>query len=243
MTGRFDVHTHLLPGIDDGCRDYAQSLQCARTLVEHGYSDAFCTPHVWPSLPNNHASSICDAVRNLQMRLDAEKVGLKVHPGAELNLHSLWPQIKAWKDAEVVTYGLAGKWVLFDFWLEDAGDFRMGVQPAMEHLLSRGFSLVLAHPERISVLQENADILDRVEQMGVKLQLNSWCLADSAHREIQETAQRLLGTGKYFLMGTDLHGPGGMRSRMKGIELAEEMVGTEAVKHLMVDHPRKLIGS
>ncbi len=45
--GRIDVHSHLLPGIDDGCKTVEESIGCARVLVANGYTHAFCTPHIW----------------------------------------------------------------------------------------------------------------------------------------------------------------------------------------------------
>ena len=49
-TGRIDVHSHLLPNVDDGCSSLAESLECARRMVQAGYTHCFCTPHYWPSL-------------------------------------------------------------------------------------------------------------------------------------------------------------------------------------------------
>ena len=51
ITGRIDVHSHLLPGLDDGCVSLDESLACARRLVAEGYTHSFCTPHIWPNLP------------------------------------------------------------------------------------------------------------------------------------------------------------------------------------------------
>ena len=52
-TGRIDVHSHLLPNVDDGCGSQAETLECARRLVEAGYTHSFCTPHYWPNLPTS----------------------------------------------------------------------------------------------------------------------------------------------------------------------------------------------
>ena len=66
MIGRIDVHSHLLPGVDDGCRDVAESIACARKMVEAGYTHSYCTPHVWERLGNNRASigpAVCGVCR------------------------------------------------------------------------------------------------------------------------------------------------------------------------------------
>src|SRR5258708_22601308 len=93
-TGRIDVHTHLLPGIDDGCPSFDDSLQCARTLVAAGYTQAFCTPHIWPTLPHNTIDNVRQWTSKLQERFDAAGIPLKLAPGGENNLLCAWPAMK-----------------------------------------------------------------------------------------------------------------------------------------------------
>ena len=85
-TGRIDVHSHLLPGVDDGCRELRESIACARQLVAAGYTHSFCTPHVWPGLPENRRTNIVYWTERLQRELDAAGVPLRLVPGGEINL-------------------------------------------------------------------------------------------------------------------------------------------------------------
>ena len=64
-TGRIDVHSHLLPGVDDGCPSLEESIRCARELLRHGYTHSFCTPHFWPGLSNT-VESVTLRVASLQ---------------------------------------------------------------------------------------------------------------------------------------------------------------------------------
>jgi protein-tyrosine phosphatase len=110
--GRIDVHAHLLPGIDDGCSNLEQSLECARILVESGYTHAFCTPHIWPNLNHyNRPEEIRQRTDQLQDHLAANGVPLKLFPGGELNLR---PEILFTAPEQIITYGLAGKFCIFD---------------------------------------------------------------------------------------------------------------------------------
>ena len=65
-TGRIDVHSHLLPGVDDGCRTVQESVQCARLMADAGYTHSFCTPHVWPHLSRNTVAHIPRYTEELQ---------------------------------------------------------------------------------------------------------------------------------------------------------------------------------
>src|SRR5258706_14750551 len=161
LTGRVDVHTHLLPGVDDGCASIEESLACARALTRDGYTHAYCTPHVWPNLPENNAREIRERVANLQSAFDAAEVGLTLLSGGENNLLSAWPGLAGLRREDVVTYGLLGRWVLFDFWTDTAAMVRERIQPAVRELRGQGVDRVLAHPGPTAALQRGLPALDR----------------------------------------------------------------------------------
>jgi len=91
-TGHIDVHSHLLPGIDDGCKNVAESVACAKLMVQAGYTHSFCTPHVWPNLPHNRPEDITRRVARLQSSLSEAGVPLKLFPGGELNMRPDTPE-------------------------------------------------------------------------------------------------------------------------------------------------------
>src|SRR5579884_293306 len=113
--GRIDVHSHLLPGVDDGCGTLEESLQCARALVDAGYTHSFCTPHIWPNLPDNTVRNIAERTQRLQQALHEANVPLQLFPGGELNLSA---DFRRFAPHDVVTYGLRGRYCLFDLWAE-----------------------------------------------------------------------------------------------------------------------------
>src|SRR4051794_19759670 len=85
-TGRIDVHSHLLPGLDDGCRTVQESVQCARMMAQAGYTHSFCTPHIWPHLARNTVAEIPEQTARLQEALELADVRLRLMPGGEINL-------------------------------------------------------------------------------------------------------------------------------------------------------------
>ncbi|HUO10523.1 MAG TPA: CpsB/CapC family capsule biosynthesis tyrosine phosphatase [Phycisphaerae bacterium] len=239
-TGRIDVHAHLLPGIDDGCHTLDDSLRCARTYVEHGYSHVCCTPHVWPSLQENTVANIRRRTIALQQELQNAGIPLTLIPGGEINLEWNWPAIREKKTDEIVTYGLSGAYVLFDFWADVMPDF---LGPATAHLQSLGLKLIMAHPERIKAIQGDPASTDRFIEQGILLQCNTWCLREPVGTPIRTISERLLRAGKYHLLGTDLHEPATMPPRMEGLRMAIDMIGEEAVSRLTIENPRRLIAN
>ena len=81
IVGRIDVHAHLLPGVDDGCKTVADSVDVGRQLAAAGYTHAFCTPHIWPNLSANTVDNIRRWTAQLQRDYDAAGVGLTLLPG------------------------------------------------------------------------------------------------------------------------------------------------------------------
>jgi protein-tyrosine phosphatase len=240
-TGRIDVHTHLLPGVDDGCPTVDDSIQCARLLVDAGYTHAFCTPHVWPQLPGNTAARIPERVHSLQAAMDRANVPLTVLPGGEINLLWTWPALAELRREDIVTYGMDGRFVLFDFWAETAAECFDCLEAAVRHLMAMDLRLVLGHPERIAALHGEQWPLDRLSELGVLFQMNTWCLTDPPASPTYRVAERLLRAGRYFLLGTDLHNAASMPNRIRGLKIAEALVGPDEVRRLTVTNPRMLL--
>ncbi len=233
--GRIDIHSHLLPGIDDGCRTVEESIQCARAMVEAGYTHSFVTPHIWPSYPDIHIESIPRFTTELQSALDAAGVNLKLMPGGEINLQ---PDIHLMAPERVVTYGLARRHVLIDFWFDALPEF---FEPTIRWFQSLGLTVIIAHPERVKVIQHNPDLVDYFRDMGVLLQGNLQCFSDPADSPNCRLVERYLLEGKYTFLGSDLHRWETLEIRLAGLRRAIELVGEAKVDELTRINPRQLL--
>ena len=142
---------------------------------------------------------------------------------------------------DVVTYGMSGRYVLFDFWAERPADCFECLEAAVGHLSAMNFRLVLGHPERIAALHGDEWALERLSELGVLFQMNTWCLTDPTDSPTYRVAERLLVAKRYFLVGTDLHNAASMPNRIRGLDIAESLVGPEEVRRLTVTNPRLLL--
>ena len=235
--GRIDVHSHLLPGVDDGCPTLDESVACARAFVGAGYTHCFCTPHIWPNLPHNTVSGIAERTSRLQDALDEARVALRLLPGGELNLREDLALTPA--DA-LPTYAMAGRYCLFDLWAERLPEF---FWPVVKGLQSRGLKVILAHPERMRAVQAAPQLADDFAAAGLLLQGNLQCLADPLSSETRKIGERFLKEGRYFMLGSDTHNTAGLPVRLKGLQHATDMVGEAEVWRLTRDNPKLLMGS
>lgn len=235
MQGRIDVHTHLLPGVDDGCAEVAESIQCGQMLVEAGYSQAFCTPHIWPNLPHNHPAMIVQRTAELQREFERAGVPLKLLPGGELNLRA---EMVNWQREQIPTFGMSGTFCFFDLWVEKLPGF---FWPVVEHLKSFGLKVIVAHPERMRAVQEVPGLVEEFLQRGLLLQGNLQCFSDAPESPTRRMVERFIGEKRYFLLGTDTHNPQTLGMRLNGLKKAIEMVGSEYVDQLTIENPQTLI--
>jgi protein-tyrosine phosphatase len=233
--GRIDVHSHLLPGVDDGCQTPEESIACARELVAAGYTHSFCTPHIWPSFPKNNVAEIPGRVAQLQQVFDDANVPLRLFSGGELNLR---PNLTQTPPDQVVSYALARKHVLIDFWAE-----RLPAQfeSTMRWLQSLGMTVVLAHPERVRAVQQRPDLADQFAELGLLLQGNLQCFGDPPTSAARQVAEQYLIEGRYFMLGSDTHGPETVPIRLRGLARATELVGADVVMKLTRDNPLQLL--
>ena len=231
---RVDTHSHLLPGVDDGCKSVEESIACAKILVANGYSHAFCTPHIWHNNRGISRTSVPRLVKMLQGELDAAQVPLSLLPGGEMNLYLGVDKTPA---DEVVPLGL-GKYMLVDMWFSELPPF---FEQAVQWLQEMELSVVLAHPERMRAIQDDPELVDYIQSLGVYLQGNLQCFTDKPEALTRKRAEQFLLDGKYFILGSDTHNPETIDVRMGGLARVRELVGEETLDQLTVTNPRKLV--
>jgi protein-tyrosine phosphatase len=235
-TGRIDVHSHLIPGVDDGCGSFEESLACARELVAAGYTHSFCTPHVWPGKPDQTFEMIRQWTVALQDRLAEAGVPLTIMPGGEINLYP--DLIRTLLPERLATFNALGKYCLVDMWADKLPDF---FEPTIRHLQSKGLTVILAHPERMRAVQLDWSLADRFAGLGVLLQGNLQCLSDRPQADTRQVVETFLLEGRYFLLGSDLHKLETLPPRLQGLRNAIELVGKEKVDQLTIHNPRLLL--
>jgi protein-tyrosine phosphatase len=233
--GRIDIHSHLLPGIDDGCQDLSESLECVRRLNQAGYVGTICTPHLWPDqYPEITPANI--AVWTDQLARHIADAGLphRLWPGAELRL---FRDAIDWMNANGVPTLAGSRCVLADLWDDRWPRFADRV---LDWLLDHHYQPILAHPERLPG-GEIEPVVPSLLARGVWLQGNLRSLTGEEGYFADQLSRQFLSQGRYRLMGMDLHGLDGLEGRLDGLSLLEAEFGRETVEQLVTIAPRRLI--
>ncbi len=228
----YDLHSHLLPSIDDGAPDFETSLAMARAYVEQGVKCVACTPHILPGLYHNTGPQIRQAVAELQRRLDDADVRLKLVTGADN--HIVPDFVAGLKRGHLLT--LADSCYVLVEPPHHIAPARL--EDLFFSILLGGYVPVLTHPERLSWIESKYDVMTRLAARGVWMQITSGSLCGRFGRRPRYWAERLMEEGLVHILATDAHN---MNSRppdlLEGRMQAERLVGAEEARHLVVTRP------
>ena len=197
---RNDLHLHVLPGVDDGPADLGEALALAADAVADGTTMAVATPHIRPGYVVD-VSELPVRVAELQLALTRERIPLELRVGGEL-AHGMVERMSQ-DELETIAQGPAGaRWILLE---APFPGFGPAFHDAADELRSRGFGVVIGHPERSARLGEDLGSLRREVLYGSALQVNVWTVAGRHGEEAREVALRLVREGLATIVASDAH--------------------------------------
>lgn len=211
-----DLHSHILPGIDDGACDIAESVAIARSMAEDGVRIVAATPHVRADYPTS-PETMSDALRRVQTAVREEGIEIDVRGGGEIGLDRL-PHLSV---ETLGRFGLGGnpRLVLLEYPYQ-------GYAPTLARECARlrleGFVPVVAHPERNRSVQERPAAIDEVVRAGGIIQITAASVEGRLGRAPARAARRLLELELVHLIASDAHSPG---VRGAGLSGAAAVVG------------------
>jgi protein-tyrosine phosphatase len=224
-----DLHSHVLPALDDGPQDVDGSLEILRAARADGITTIAATPHVRDDHPTTPArmEEALAAVR----ALDA---GVEVLPGGELDIRFA----QRLPDDELRRFGLGGNTSLLLLETPYYG-WPLDIDDALFGFAVQGFTVVLAHPERNADVAERPELLRPLVDRGVYVQLTAASLDGRLGRRAAAAARRLLDDGSAHLIASDAHAAS---VRAIGMSSAREAVGDDALaRWLTEDVPAALL--
>lgn len=235
--GRIDLHSHLLPGIDDGCPAWTDSIACVRQLIDRGFVGTVCTPHVISDqFPRNVPERIAEWVSQLRERLAGEGLSYQLWEGGEVRIA---PGILGWFDKIGIPTLGPSRFVLTDWWERAWPEYGYRL---FEDLIEAGYQPILAHPERMCMEeQELFKLIDALKELGVWLQGNFNSLSGGEGEQAAAWSRAWLSEGAYDLVATDMHRPEMLAGRFRGIETAERILGTDGLKNMLEQKPRLIV--
>jgi len=227
-----DLHSHILPALDDGARDIVAAVDIARAAAADGVRAIAATPHVrddFPTTPDEMRAALAD----LRRAVADEGLAIDVLPGGEIAL----PEAGALDEAALRAFGLAGN---PDVLLVETPYY--GWPLAFGDVIARlrrfGITPVLAHPERNGDVQDDPSRLEPFVAGGMLVQVTAASLEGRLGRRALACAQRLLELRLVHLVASDAHAP---EVRAAGLSGARRRIGGAVGGWLMEEVPHAIV--
>mgnify|MGYP000967727865 CR=1 FL=1 len=234
----FDLHSHILPGIDDGAVDVRTSIEMARAYVEQGVRGVACTPHILPGVYPNTGPRIRVEIEKLRQELSSAGIDLELYSGAD---NHVAPDFVA-ALAEGRLLSLAdSRYVLVE-------PPHHVAPPRLDALffqiLSAGYVPVLTHPERLSWIEDKYALLESLADRGAWIQVTSGSLRGVFGQRARYWSEKLLSEGRVHLLASDAHDLKRRRpDLLDGYRAAERLIGAREAESLVVTRPHGILSN
>lgn len=196
---KVDIHSHLIPGIDDGSPDMKTSISFLENLLKLGYEKVITTPHIMSDFYPNNSKVIQEGLTALKVELKKKNIKIEVEAAAEYFLDSHFEQLII--DNDILSFGRK-KYVLFEMsFISPSPNF----EDTIFSLLTKGYTPILAHPERYNYWHGNNTIFPYIRELGCLMQINIPSLLGYYGKPTKNLAYSLIKAGYIDFLGTDMH--------------------------------------
>jgi protein-tyrosine phosphatase len=199
LTSLFDLHCHIIPGVDDGSPDLETSLAMAQMSASEGVRVIACTPHILPGVYDNTGPDIRSRVQTLQSHLDAAGIDCRLVVGCDAHIaRDLVGKLRS----GLVLSIHDSRYVL----VEPPHHFLPpNVDRLFFDLLAAGYVPVLTHPERMCWADHNDDLLHRLIQSGAWMQVTAGSILGGFGQRAKRRAEQMLSQGWVHIVASDAH--------------------------------------
>ncbi|KYL33925.1 MAG: protein-tyrosine phosphatase [Pseudoalteromonas tetraodonis] len=236
-----DIHTHILPGIDDGAKDLTESLALLKLAENDGITHMVATPHIHVGRFNNSISHIYDSLANLRLNATNEGINIKLAAAAEVRL-----------DVELMAMVVANKLPFIGKIAEKNvlllelphSHMPQGYDKFIQWLAKKNIRVIIPHPERNRDIQSNLYYIQHLKQLGCDFQLTASSIEGEWGESAQTIALQMLKDGLVNYVASDAHS---VKRRPPILSQARntvaQLIGEEQATALFVTNPLQLTES
>ncbi len=237
METYFDIHTHILPGMDDGAENMETARQMLRQAKENNVEDIVVTSHYCPERWLWDREKYLDRFQALQA--EAEKEKIRLYPGNEIYYTSHIPEALE-KGACLSLNG--GRYILIEF---DYHIWEGAMEQALVSLQYEGYTPVIAHAERYRCLTESDQLIQRLSEQGMVIQVNSDSVIEAHRRRLRRSpVKRWLRQKIIHAVASDSHDARLRPNRMRECgAILEKYYGTDYARALLRENPERIVRS
>ncbi|MBD3180646.1 hypothetical protein GF312_00035 [Candidatus Poribacteria bacterium] len=227
-----DIHSHVLPGVDDGAKSMEESIEMLRKAASDGIDIMVATPHMLPGVYKTESIKRIKLTEKLQALALENHIEIQVKPGVE---YYFSPEIiENIENLKEFTINNNGKYLLIELPMQDIPPH---VEDVFLKIKSAGITPILAHPERnIGICRKPNALYDLVTK-GLVTQLNAGSLMGYFGRQSKKTARTLLKHNMIHLVASDMHASSSV-TLAAAVPYVKDIIGSVKADHLFNKNPR-----
>ncbi len=217
-----DLHSHLIPGIDDGAQNIEESVELIQRLMSLGFTKLITTPHIMADYYRNTSDSILQGLDGLREELVKRNIKIEIEAAAEYYLDETFEN-KLRKN-DILTLGK--KYLLFEL---SFINYPQNLFEVIDRILQKGYTPLLAHPERYPYMTSSIENYERLKAAGCYLQMNTLSLTGHYGKPTQVAAEQMVDRYLVDFIGSDMH-------KVKHAEMLLKALSMPYVIKLLTDY-------
>jgi protein-tyrosine phosphatase len=234
-----DIHSHILPGVDDGARTLAEALDMLRMAVDTGVTLQVLTPHIHFGRFDNQKVDLQQRFAVFQEQVDSANIKIALQLGSEVRISSEIIQLVAQEGIPTLGVFNGRKTFLLEF---PRIEVPVGYENLVKWLLTKNYLPIIVHPERNQTFVRKPQKLQVLTAMGCPLQITASSLIGQFGEEAQQNAEDLLRQGAVSAIASDCHNLKGRKPNLnEGVMAASCIIGIDEVKRLIDSIPGQLV--
>ncbi|WP_270180299.1 tyrosine-protein phosphatase [Alkalihalobacillus sp. CinArs1] len=231
-----DIHSHILPGIDDGAKTIEDSLAMARQAYEQGITKIVASPHHRNGSFENDKTTILNEVGLLNTKLQQEGIDIEILPGQENRIYG--ELIEDINGEDLLTVNDTGMYMLIEF---PSSHLPRYANKLLFDLQVNGIIPVIVHPERNREIMENPDRLFKLIKEGALSQLTGSSVTGKMGKKIQKFSMDLIHHNLAHFVASDAHNitnrPFDLRNAMESVEREFDM----STRYMLQENAQEMI--
>lgn len=233
-----DIHTHLIPNVDDGSKNVEMTFKALDEAKEAGFTDVILTSHYMTDCYETKKDELIFWKENLQKILDSKDKNIKLHTGMEIYISERIDELM--KQEKLFT--LAGsRYILMELPMNTTINY---LDHVIYYLETVGLKLIIAHPERYRSVQEDPELVEEYIKKGCLMQCNYGSILGNYGKQAKNTIKYLLKKNLVHFMATDCHKSGGIYLEVpKAVKKIEKIIGHEEARKITTLNQKKILNN
>jgi len=233
-----DMHSHIIPGVDDGSKSIEESFNMIVEAKKSGFTDVFLTSHF---MTHNFEPSVQELViwkEKLQEIINKEEIELKLHSGMEVYISNRMQELI--EENKILTLNNS-RYLLMELPISSSVNY---VDYVLYFLQSNFIIPILAHPERYFIVQDNIKLIDHYIEMGALIQCNYGSILGLYGRKAKKVFKKLLKNKKVNFLGSDCHRENTIYKMIPdSVKKIKKIIGEEEFLKISVKNPEIVINN